>query len=71
MGSKLSLELDEMILKAQEEIASLNLALFELKGTNKELIEEAEQHKAESLFLQAELDIRDIKKRFKDQNDNF
>jgi|JI6StandDraft_1071083.scaffolds.fasta_scaffold57661_1 hypothetical protein len=35
----MSLELDEIILKAQEEIANLNLSLFELKAANMELIE--------------------------------
>lgn len=38
-NTRLSIGLDEAILKAQGEIAGLNLALFEMRSTNKELVE--------------------------------
>lgn len=37
LGLNLSLDLDEAILRAQDDIARLNLALFEKKAANKEL----------------------------------
>jgi hypothetical protein len=55
LGSKLSIELDEVILKAQGEIAKLNLCLFEMKSSNRELLAEREHKKAECKFLEAEL----------------
>ena len=48
---KLSLELDEVILRDQEEIARLNLSLFDLKVSNKELLEEVEHKRAQCKFL--------------------
>lgn len=44
-------------MKAQEEIATLHLALFDLKDINKALIEEAEQQRAQRKFIQTELDV--------------
>lgn len=65
------MDLDEGLLKAQEELAKLNLDLFELKSSNKELTELAEQQKAQCKFLHAELDISFMKRKFKDENDKF
>lgn len=53
--SRLSINVDEAILRAQDEIAKQNLALFELKASNRDLTSEVEQKSAQCKFLQAEL----------------
>lgn len=66
LGLTLSLDLDEAILRAQDEIARLNLALFEKKAANKELTEQVEQKQAECKFRETELKIAEMKTKFKD-----
>ena len=71
LNLKKSIGLDDIVLKAQEEIAGLSISLFELKDRNKDLVEETEHQKAQIKFLEAELDVACLKRKFKDENDKF